>query len=87
MNNEQKQCLAKIPTLYQGNYKSAMSGKSKAAAIKAKCLDCCCWQRIEIANCSITSCPLHPYRPYRMAKKSLKAPVAGQLAEELGEKV
>lgn len=31
-------------------------------AIRAKCLDCCCWQVSEVRNCHITSCALHPYR-------------------------
>lgn len=31
-------------------------------AIRAKCLDCCCNQTVEITNCSAKGCPLRPYR-------------------------
>ena len=31
-------------------------------AIRAKCLDCCCGQFIEVRECTIETCPLHPYR-------------------------
>lgn len=31
-------------------------------AIRAKCLDCCCQQASEVRICTITECPLHPYR-------------------------
>jgi len=73
MNAEQKQWIAKIPKIYQQNYKTAMSGKSRAAAIKARCLDCCCWQRVEVANCPVETCSLWLYRPYR-SSENLKNP-------------
>jgi hypothetical protein len=56
--------MEEIPERYLKVYKKAMSGKSKAAALKAKCLDCTCWQRKEIENCTVKDCPLYPYRPY-----------------------
>lgn len=31
-------------------------------AIRAKCMDCCCYQRNEVAACPCTNCPLWPYR-------------------------
>jgi hypothetical protein len=34
-------------------------------AIKAKCLDCCNWDRDEVANCTVLVCPLHPWRPFQ----------------------
>ena len=73
MNEKQRKWLAKIPKVYQQNYRLAMSGKSRASAIKAKCLDCCCWQRIEIANCPVETCSHWLYRPYR-SPKNLKNP-------------
>ncbi len=33
--------------------------------IALKCGDCSGWQKAEIAGCAVTSCPLHPLRPYR----------------------
>lgn len=31
-------------------------------AIRSKCLDCCCGSAKEAALCTVTSCPLWPYR-------------------------
>ena len=31
-------------------------------AIRAKCLDCCCFQSKEVKLCPATDCPLWPYR-------------------------
>lgn len=31
-------------------------------AIRAKCLDCSCWQPSEVRNCTAVDCPLHPFR-------------------------
>lgn len=31
-------------------------------AIRAKCIDCCCGDRKEVRECTITQCPLYPYR-------------------------
>lgn len=33
-----------------------------AKAIRAKCMNCMCGQRKEIAECPITDCALYPYR-------------------------
>ncbi len=82
MNEGQKQWFAEIPPVYQQNYKTAMSGKSRAAAIKAKCLDCCCWQRVEISNCSIETCSLYPYRPYRSHEKPRNPQKSGTLEKK-----
>jgi len=73
MKESQKKWISKIPQSYQANYRTAMSGKSRASAIKAKCLDCMCWQRVEVANCTNDACPLHPYRPYQ-SKSGARTP-------------
>lgn len=31
-------------------------------AIRAKCIDCCCGQRLEVKLCTCPDCPLYPYR-------------------------
>lgn len=31
-------------------------------AIRAKCLDCCCWQKNEVKLCPVRDCALYPYR-------------------------
>jgi hypothetical protein len=33
--------------------------------VAVKCGDCVCWERNEIRDCEITSCPLHAIRPYK----------------------
>lgn len=55
-------------------------------AIRAKCLECCCDQVVEVRLCDMTDCPLWPFRmgrnPYRK-KRTLtdeqKARLIGQL--------
>ncbi|MHC4463197.1 MAG: hypothetical protein ACYS30_17460 [Planctomycetota bacterium] len=84
MNEKQKQWFAKIPPVYQQNYKTSISGKSRAAAIKAKCLDCTNWQRVEVADCLIETCPLWLYRPYR-SPENLKNPQKSGTLEKNSE--
>jgi hypothetical protein len=31
-------------------------------SIRAKCLDCCCWQVKEVRECTVQDCALFPYR-------------------------
>lgn len=38
---------------------------SRLAAVKAKCLDCCCWQRKEVELCTSVTCPLWRIRPFQ----------------------
>lgn len=45
-------------------YKKAYAG-SKAAAVKAKCLDCTGDQRLEVKNCDSVTCPLWSVRPFQ----------------------
>ena len=39
-----------------------MERLTRAKAIKAKCLDCCCGQYQEVKKCTVTKCPLWVYR-------------------------
>lgn len=45
-------------------------------AIREKCLDCSCQQPIEVKECTVKTCALHPFRmgknPYRA--KRVKSP-------------
>lgn len=34
-------------------------------AVKAKCLDCSCYDKTEITNCTVKTCPLFSLRPYQ----------------------
>ena len=59
-----EQRLKQMPDIHRANYKKAMRGKSKKAAIKAFCLECVQWQKEDVRLCSDLACPLYPYRPY-----------------------
>lgn len=68
MNSKQSERLAEIQSRspsYAAVTRKAYEGNSKAAAVKAKCLDCSGWQRKEITLCPVHTCPLWPYRPYQ----------------------
>jgi len=54
-----------MPKSYRNIYEKALRGKSKAAAIKAHCLECAGWRPTEVARCTSLGCPLFPYRPYK----------------------
>jgi hypothetical protein len=36
--------------------------KPMLAVLREKCLDCCCYQAIEVRRCTTARCPLWPYR-------------------------
>jgi hypothetical protein len=39
-------------------------------AIRAKCVDCCCGNAMEVRECTVKSCALWPYRMGRYPKAS-----------------
>ena len=45
-------------------------------AIRAKCLDCSCYQPREVKECRVTSCPLWPYRLGRISRSAPKQPIS-----------
>lgn len=58
--------VAAIPVKAQGTVARALAGSgSPRQAIKAKCLHCSNWQRDEITECRVLTCPLHPWRPFQ----------------------
>ena len=58
--------LASAPTSARGIVARAFARTaSPRMAIKAKCLDCCAWNRDEVVNCTVVLCPLHRYRPFQ----------------------
>jgi len=65
LNEKQKSFYDQIPDHYKMNYLKAITTNSRKTAIKAKCLDCCCWQINEIKLCSVNHCSLWKYRPYQ----------------------
>ena len=46
-------------------------------AIRAKCLDCCCWQINEVRLCPVRDCPLYPYRDGHNPKRKGIGNVSG----------
>lgn len=55
--------------MYRAQFERLWAGsKSKALALKCKCLDCCCYQRLEVAKCGAQHCPLWRLRPYQNDK-------------------
>lgn len=60
--------IESAPELYRGilrqSYRAVASPRT---AIKAFCLHCTGYQRIEVRNCTCERCPLHKYRPYQVA--------------------
>jgi hypothetical protein len=67
-NNKRNHKIARklkdIPEIYREIYEKAVIGGSKPAAIKAFCLECVCWQKNEIINCTCVTCPLYLVRPF-----------------------
>ena len=54
--------IAAMPETMRLTYIQAMEGKSPTAAIRSHCLECCGYQRDEVAQCTAPACPLYPYR-------------------------
>lgn len=55
---------------------------SPLKAIRAKCLDCVCYQNNEVKLCPSENCPLYPFR---MGKNPFRKP--RELSEEQKEKM
>lgn len=41
------------------------------SAIKEKCMECCCWQYLELKFCPIKTCALYPFRFGKYPKKTI----------------
>jgi len=66
--------LAAIPKGFQWLFYQVYAGKIKSPtkAIRAKCIDCSCWQRDEVEKCMAVTCPLYDFRPYQEKDKPFK---------------
>jgi len=53
-----------IPAYALAHAAKAHTGNTRSL-IALKCLDCCCWEKTEVAACPVATCPLYPLRPYR----------------------
>ena len=67
MTREEKinERLRQMPVSCRATYRRAVSGKSLRSAINSQCLECCGWDRREVAACTDTGCPLWAVRPYQ----------------------
>lgn len=55
-----------VPKLHQWSFVKALSGAAtKREAIRAKCLDCSGYSTKEVEECTVITCPLYEYRPYK----------------------
>jgi len=88
MPDQVSRLVARVPQRYRQMYERALRGElSPRAAIKAKCLECCAWQRFDggedrIGGCTVTRCPLHAHRPFQTAQEPAQAPEGEAWAEE-----
>ena len=57
--------LAQTPERVRRTYLRAVGGRSLAAGVKAFCLECVGWKRVEVTACTALACPLWPYRPFQ----------------------
>ena len=73
--DELKSLAGRAPKKYKALYLNALRGKiPPRSAIKVKCLECVCWQRMEggrdnIKDCAVRSCPLWSLRPFQRQKR------------------
>lgn len=45
-------------------------------AIRARCMDCACWNAAEVRNCTLTDCVLWPFRMGRTGNTKRLSPEA-----------
>lgn len=64
ISQKQVEYVQKHVSSYQRLLADAFAG-SRAKALKAKCLACSNYQRDEVANCTVVTCPLHSVRPFQ----------------------
>jgi hypothetical protein len=69
-----------VPIRFEKLMQKLTQSGSMRAAIALKCLDCTCYQPMEIKGCACKSCPLFALRPYRN-----KATGSNEIVDELSE--
>ena len=45
-----------------GDLRALGHPESPIKSIRAKCIDCCCGNAAEVRKCTVTDCPLWPFR-------------------------
>lgn len=56
---------------FAGTVEKAKKGSLKAA-ITLKCLDCTCYQPVEVKKCTVNDCALYPHRPWKMEEEKTR---------------
>ena|ERR1017187_4860033 len=70
--NQRLQTIERDHSRYYPLFYRVYAGQlGKVAAIKAKCLDCSCWQQGAITNCTVQTCPLWSIRPYQKGEEEI----------------
>lgn len=60
--------LSEAPASQKSILSKALAGSSSPrSAIKARCLQCCNYDRSEVRECRSITCALHRYRPFQQA--------------------
>ena len=59
---ERARRLRDVPPKYRNLYRRAYAAKSRKAAIRAHCLECCGWSADEVRRCTSPACPLFQFR-------------------------
>ena len=63
-NSAKSNYLRLVPRSYRSRLYDLYNGaKSLSVGIKMKCYDCSGYNRDEVINCTVTTCPLHNLRP------------------------
>lgn len=65
LQTQELKTIRRYTPRYENLAKRVFSGRSRGAAVKLKCLECCNWQRNEVRDCTIGGCALWQYRPYQ----------------------
>ncbi len=73
---------AQMSKQYRPTYNRAMNGKSRKAAMRAFCCECCGWEIREVFLCTDLGCPLYPYR----ARSRVSQGVPQSIPEKPGSK-
>jgi hypothetical protein len=56
-------------------------------AIRLKCLDCCCGQKLEVKFCPSDDCPLHPFRMGHRPEEIPTYETSREVTEEQSERL
>jgi hypothetical protein len=76
---------ARIPPRFRGVYQRAMEGKSRAAAVRAKCQECVGYEDVteQVRGCTDPACPLWPMRPYQASSPGVGIGPDGEEVEPI----